>query len=230
MIPNRRCGAAQHFRYFGRFHSLHFAQHESTSLLRGQDLHDLAKDTVGLVAIGPQSGAFPRTDEAQAVFGPGFVRPLPTRARANQIDREIGSDPIDPGGEAVPGVVAIETLPRSEECHLHHIPCFGVVGEDSSNGSVEPPRVATDKLREGFFIAFKRSPNPLAVIHRDPAVVANTYDLCAHILPHHLSPYQFTEIGRPPLAPGRYFSGAQPGTTMLRWCRSRPLCWQLVEM
>jgi hypothetical protein len=174
VIPHRCRGAAQHLRNFGRFHSLHLAQHESASLLWGQDFDNLAEDAIGFVAIGPQSGAFPRTYESEAVFGPGFMCSLPTRAGANQIDREVGPDPINPGGEAIPGVVAIETLPRFEESHLHHVPRFGVIGEDSSNGSVEPPRVATHELREGFFIAFERSPNPLAVIHRDPAVVANT--------------------------------------------------------
>ncbi len=82
MIPNRGGGATQYFRHFGRFHAFHFAQHKGASLLGGQDFDNLAQDTVGLVTIGPQPGAFSSTDETEA-------DPNPRRTKMENKDKEL---------------------------------------------------------------------------------------------------------------------------------------------
>jgi hypothetical protein len=85
--------------------------------------------------------------------------------RAQHVDRQVGPDPVQPGREGPPRVVARDLLPRLEKRHLDNVPGFGIVAENPCNSSVETSRMAPDELREGLFVTLLGAPGSLAIIH-----------------------------------------------------------------
>ena len=118
---------------------------------------------------------------------------------AQEVDREIRGDPVEPRVERVPLVVAVDFLPHAQEDHLGDVPGVLDVADDAAGQRDHGRRLARNQRLEGEHVAAPRPDGQVAVGQlREP-------------LP--LEPFAVDEFHGPERSPPAGYTDQPPG----RW-------------
>ncbi len=154
MVPHGRRRTAEHLGDLGGVHILHLSENESRSLLGAEGRQHLGDHPADVSGFGDPGRRLALADNPQTMFHARLVSPIPTLARPQEIDRDVGADSVDPGRKTPTGVVPVKLAPGLDEGHLNDIPGFLFVIENPGNRPVQPSGMATNQSLEGSLVSF----------------------------------------------------------------------------
>ena len=143
VVAHRGLPAVENARDLARVQVFHFTEDEGGLLLSGQPSRDPLKETRGRVVLrGPRrlvAGlALALTHQVQR-----RRMGLLAAARAPQeVDRQVGGDPVEPGVEGVGLVVPGKLLPDAKKGHLRHVPGVLDAAHDAPGDRYDGRRLA----------------------------------------------------------------------------------------
>src|ERR1700682_479307 len=164
MVAHRRLAAPEDLGDLVRVLVLHLAQDERGLLLAAQPLARLTEDPRHIGVLGG-AGRF----ASRRFLAPPdhvqdrAVRPLPAPGAPQEVDGEVGSDPVDPGVERVLLVVAVELLPDAQKDQLRHVAGVFGVGHDAPGDGDDRGGLSGDQGLERDHVSGPRGERELPV-------------------------------------------------------------------
>src|SRR6266536_3250423 len=146
VVADRGLAAVQDRRDLARVQVFHLTQDEGRFLLSGQPSRDSLEETRGQVVLrGPRrfiSGlALAQAHQVQS----RRVGPLAAARGSQEVDRQVGGDPVEPGVEGVRLVVPGELFPDAEKGYLRHVTGILYVAHDAAGDGNDGRRLTQDE-------------------------------------------------------------------------------------